>query len=50
LTVVDCRASVATGSWHRVVHKKGAQQLAGSFGAGRAFEQRMPDNLREDHT
>jgi hypothetical protein len=29
---------------------KSAQQLAGSLGAGRPSEQRMPDHLREEHT
>jgi hypothetical protein len=54
LTVVGCRTSVTssggTGAWHRVVHQRAAQQLAGTFGADRASEQRMADNPREEHT
>src|SRR6202035_3649678 len=45
LTVVGCWASVTsvTGAWHRVVHQRAAQQLAGSLGADCAFEQPVPD-------
>ena len=48
LTVVGCWASVATSSWHRVVHQRALSSSPDPRAA--ASEQRMPDNLREEHT
>src|SRR6516164_3392177 len=41
------RTAAVTGAWHRVV--RAAQQLAGSLGAGGAFEQRLPDTQEGAH-
>ena len=49
LTVVGCWASVATSSWHRVVHQRALSSSPDPL-RWPPSEQRMPNNLREEYT